>query len=121
MGNTGTHDQHVHYQLKDPAGHAIDPAGFWDRLGPAKTDPGQPAYLDEYQQYSRLPNQALALPPDRSNSFDNRFGNWPVAPFVSPPDPATFAAQSSPPTLTAMFRFCAAALPENRGQPCLTG
>ena len=28
MGNTGTYDQHVHYQLKDPAGHAINPTEF---------------------------------------------------------------------------------------------
>jgi murein DD-endopeptidase MepM/ murein hydrolase activator NlpD len=53
MGNTGTKDQHVHYQLKDSAGHAINPTEFWDRLGSAKTDPGQPSYLDEYQQYLR--------------------------------------------------------------------
>ena len=51
MGNTGTYDQHVHYQLKDPAGHAINPTEFWDRLGQAKSDPGELAYRDQYQQY----------------------------------------------------------------------
>ena len=51
MGNTGVDDQHVHYQLKDSAGQVINPTDFWNRLGPAKTDPGQPAYLREYQQY----------------------------------------------------------------------
>ena len=51
MGNTGTYDQHVHYQLKDPAGQAIDPTEFWDRLGQAKSDPGELAYRDQYQQY----------------------------------------------------------------------
>lgn len=94
MGNTGTHDQHVHYQFKDPAGEAIDPTGFWDRLGPAKTDPGQPAYLGDYQQYLRLPNQAL--PPNRSNSFDDRFGSWPSAPSVGAPDASMFVAPSPP-------------------------
>src|SRR6202011_5633720 len=51
MGNTGTYDQHVHYQLKDPAGHAINPTEFWDRLGQAKSDPGELASSDQYQQY----------------------------------------------------------------------
>jgi hypothetical protein len=51
MGNTGTDDQHVHYQLKDPAGHAINPTEFWDRLGQAKSDPCELAYRDQYQQY----------------------------------------------------------------------
>jgi len=46
MGNTGTYDQHVHSQLKDPAGHAINPTEFWDRLGQAKSDPGELAYRD---------------------------------------------------------------------------
>jgi hypothetical protein len=86
--------KHVHYQLKDAAGHVIDPTDFWDRLSPAKTDPGQPAYFGDYQQYLQLLDQAL--PPDRSNSFDNRFGNWPSAPFVNPPDAAMFAAPLPP-------------------------
>lgn len=51
IGNTGTGDHHVHYQLKDSAGRPINPTNFWDELGPTKTDPGQPAYLGEYQQY----------------------------------------------------------------------
>ena len=32
MGNAGTQDQHVHYQLKDPAGQIINPTEFWERL-----------------------------------------------------------------------------------------
>jgi len=68
MGNAGTKDQHVHYQLKDSAGHAINPTDFWDRLGPVKTDPGQPAYLGEYQQYLMGPGA------NAGSGFDNAAG-----------------------------------------------
>ena len=87
MGNTGTKDQHVHYQLKDSAGHAINPMDFWDRLGPAKTDPGQPAYLDEYQQYLR----------GSGANAGNGSGNAPGA--ANMPAPGSFDASSdgSPP------------------------
>jgi hypothetical protein len=101
MGETGVKHQdptvradHVHYQLKDPAGNTIDPTAFFDQQGPVDPNPAPPAYLDDYQRYLQLPNQAL--PPDRSNSFDNRFGNWPPAPFVSPPDATMFGAPSPP-------------------------
>jgi len=40
MGNTGTKDQHVHYQLWDPSGNRVNPTDFWDRQGPA--DPSKP-------------------------------------------------------------------------------
>jgi hypothetical protein len=90
MGNTGTKDQHVHHQLKDSAGHAINPMDFWDRLGPAKTDPGQPAYLDEYQQYLRGPG----------GNVGNGFGNAPTA--ANMPAPGSFDAPSDgPPPLYA--------------------
>jgi hypothetical protein len=101
MGNTGVESpniehgaHHVHYQLKDSTGTVIDPSAFWDQQGPVDPNPAPPAYLDEYQQYSQLPNQAL--PPDRSNSVDSRFGNWPAAPFVSAPDAGLSAAPSPP-------------------------
>jgi hypothetical protein len=59
MGNTGVprksdgkpDDQHVHYQLWDPAGNRINPTAFWDQRGPADPNPDPPAYLDAYQQY----------------------------------------------------------------------
>jgi hypothetical protein len=73
MGNTGAKDQHVHYQLKDSAGRVTNPTDFWDRLGPAKTDPGQPAYLGEYQQYLQASGANAA----------NGFGNAPGAGMVA--------------------------------------
>jgi hypothetical protein len=87
MGNTGADDQHVHYQLKDPAGNAINPTEFWDRLGPAKADPGQPAYLGEYQQYLQGSGANAA----------NGFGNTPGTAIM--PAPGSFDAPSdgSPP------------------------
>jgi murein DD-endopeptidase MepM/ murein hydrolase activator NlpD len=42
MGNRGTHDQHVHYQLKDRSGHKISPSDFWDRRDPAMANTAQP-------------------------------------------------------------------------------
>jgi hypothetical protein len=51
MGNTGTRDQHVHYQLKDPAGNILNPSAFWDGQGPVDPNPSPPAYLQEYRQY----------------------------------------------------------------------
>jgi hypothetical protein len=44
MGNTGTHDQHVHYQLKDPEGHTINPTTFWDQQGAVEPNPAPPAH-----------------------------------------------------------------------------
>jgi hypothetical protein len=99
MGNAGTNDQHVHYQLKDPAGNILNPTAFWDQQGPVDPNPTPPALLQEYQQYlqrlgvnagnrfGNLPNVASAPaaplvppnevhPPDRSESFNNRYGDW---------------------------------------------
>jgi hypothetical protein len=87
MGNTGTKDHHVHYQLKDTADQIINPTDFWDRLGSVKTDPGQPAYFEKYQQYLR------GLGADASAAFRNALGT------ASMPAPGSFAApsDSSPP------------------------
>lgn len=51
MGNTGTHDQHVHYQLRDPAGKILDPSFFWNQRGLADPNTAPPAHLNEYEQY----------------------------------------------------------------------
>jgi hypothetical protein len=67
MGNTGTRDHHVHYQLKDPAGNLLNPTAFWDQQGPVDPNPAPPALLPEYQQYL----QHLGV------SAGNRFGNAP--------------------------------------------
>lgn len=60
MGNTGVDFKnpkeganHVHYQLRDPSGHAINPTEFWDQQGPANPNPAPPSYLGEYQHYLR--------------------------------------------------------------------
>jgi murein DD-endopeptidase MepM/ murein hydrolase activator NlpD len=75
MGNTGTKDQHVHYQLRDPAGKNINPTEFWDRQGLANPNPDPPAYLGEYQ------------------SFGDRFGDWTSSPAgdapLNSPQPAS--------------------------------
>jgi hypothetical protein len=105
MGNTGTHDQHVHYQLKDPAGKDIDPSAFWDQQGPVDPNPAPPAFLQEYQQYlqdtggnefggaSTPPNNRPS--PSRTASFSDRFGNWGstsanIAPSAAPDRPESF-------------------------------
>jgi Peptidase family M23 len=117
MGNTGTRDQHVHYQLKDPAGNILNPTAFWDQQGPVDANPAPPALLQEYQRYlQRLgvdtddrfgnapgvgnpPATALAPPhkvgsPDRSESFDDRFGKWASAPARIAPSTAIDRSES---------------------------
>jgi hypothetical protein len=54
MGNTGTSDQHVHYQLKDQAGNVIDPSAYWDQQGPTDPNPATPALLRDYLEYQRM-------------------------------------------------------------------
>lgn len=39
MGNSGTSDQHVHYQIKDAAGNLLNPHNVWEQ------------YLAEYRRY----------------------------------------------------------------------
>jgi murein DD-endopeptidase MepM/ murein hydrolase activator NlpD len=105
MGNTGTHDQHVHYQLRDPAGKIIDPTVFWDQQGAVDPNPSPPAHLQDYQQYlqhlgvsadnavGNAPGAAGAplvrpnevRPSDRSDSFGARFGNWASGGAAVPP------------------------------------
>jgi hypothetical protein len=77
MGNTGTKDQHVHYQLKDPSGQTIDPSAYWDRQGPVDPNPAPPTYLGEQQQYLR----------DRDAMADSRFGIVPDAGPIYGPQP----------------------------------
>jgi hypothetical protein len=86
MGNTGVDHKnpkeganHVHYQLRDPAGNVINPTKFWDRQGPADPNPSPPAYLGEYQQYLRgldTNSTPAAPPPASSVSFADRFTKW---------------------------------------------
>jgi hypothetical protein len=109
MGNTGTQDHHVHYQLKDPAGNILNPTVFWDQQGPVDPNPAPPTLLQEYQQYlqrlgvsagdrfgnapgvasspaARLASPHEAGPSDRSEFPDDRFGKWASAPPpIAPP------------------------------------
>ncbi len=85
MGNTGTKDQHVHYQLRDAVGSIIDPADFWDRQGPADPSPSPPAYLGEYQQFLQSHS------PDAAGEF----GNAPGA-AIMPPARSSLSEQSTP-------------------------
>jgi hypothetical protein len=96
MGNTGTKDPHVHYQLKDPAGNVINPTEFWDRQGPADPNPSPAAYLEGYKQYLRQSGvaarhefgraeEASQSPSDPSNTFDKRLGDWISSPAGSAP------------------------------------
>jgi len=86
MGNTGVLNanvedgpQHIHYQLKDPAGNVVNPTEFWDRQGPTNPNPDPPAYLERYQQYLRerdantgtgLSNAPAAVPSNASTPPD---------------------------------------------------
>jgi murein DD-endopeptidase MepM/ murein hydrolase activator NlpD len=78
MGNTGAVQQHVHYQLKDPAGNLINPSAFWDQQGPVEPIPNPPAYLQEYQKYLQ------SLGRNASNGFGKapNMASAPTVPFV---------------------------------------
>jgi peptidase M23-like protein len=75
MGKTGADAHHVHYQLKDPSGKAIDPSAFWDQQGPVDPNPAPPTYLGEQQQYAH----------DRNAIANNSFGNVPDAELIYGP------------------------------------
>lgn len=67
MGNTGTRDHHVHYQLRDSSGRLLDPQAYWDQQGPMDPNPAPPVYIPEYQQYLReaAKTSATPVPPDQ--------------------------------------------------------
>lgn len=80
MGDIGAEGrQHVHYQLKDPAGHPISPSEFWDQQGPA---------------------DSTSLPPAAGS---DGFGNPPGAALMPPPA-APSADLSKPPAEAETFR-----------------
>jgi hypothetical protein len=107
MGNTGTQDHHVHYQLKDPAGNILNPTAFWDQQRPVDPNPAPPALVPEYQRYlqhlgvtagDRFGNapdvagppaaplvQPHEVPSDRSEFPGARFGNWASGQAAVPP------------------------------------
>ncbi|WP_342712200.1 M23 family metallopeptidase [Bradyrhizobium sp. B124] len=65
MGNTGASSDpkkanHVHYQLRDPAGRVIDPSAFWDQQGPFDPNPAPPAHVDDYRRYLRETSRSAA-------------------------------------------------------------
>ena len=113
MGNTGVHDQRVHYQLKDPAGRVIDPVEFWDEIGPIDPNPGSPSFFDQSQRSAEIisgldekSSRNGGVPPDRpGNRFFNPFNQAPVAGFV--PLPIT-AASDVPANFAGRFGSWAA-------------
>ena len=88
MGNTGVRDQHVHYQLKNPAGEVINPMEFFDRQGPIDANPASPPYLDQSRRAAEILSGLdetsplnRAPPPDRpGNPFFNPFNQTTPAP-----------------------------------------
>jgi Peptidase family M23 len=87
MGNTGTDQQHVHYQLRDPTGQIVDPGDFWQQ--PVDPNPAPPAYLGEYQQYvqardAEARNNFSDAPDATSEPANRSFVGSPVG--SSPPD-----------------------------------
>ena len=95
MGNTGVRDQHVHYQLKNPAGEVINPMEFFDRQGPIDANPASPPYLDQSRRAAEILSGLdetsplnRAPPPDRpGNPFFNPFNQTTPAPVVVIPPP----------------------------------
>ena len=78
MGNTvaSSHPKkanHVHSQLRDPAGRVIDPSAFWDQHAPFDPNPAPPAHVDDYRRYLGAAGRSAA---DRdapgAGSDDNR-------------------------------------------------
>ncbi|WP_198030060.1 M23 family metallopeptidase [Bradyrhizobium sp. Tv2a-2] len=65
MGNTGVDhayveqgQQHVHYQIRDPAGNPLNPIEFWDQQGHFDPAPPSPANLQDYNRYLGRPGAA---------------------------------------------------------------
>ena len=76
MGDTGVvgsnpshrHD-HVHYQLKDPAGNRVNPTEYWDQQDPVDPNPAPPAHLSDYQRYLGTPGSVMSeISPNVSNA-----------------------------------------------------
>lgn len=114
MGNTGTHDFHLHYQLEDSKGRQVDPVEFWNQQGPT---PASPQFLGQSQHVAEIlsggiptPASGIASPdtpaqpffspfgkPGRSSQdpFADRFGKWGSVPLPNAPassdDPANFS------------------------------
>jgi hypothetical protein len=80
MGNTGVDEpyiekgqQHVHYQIRDPAGNPLNPIEFWDQQGRFDPAPALPAHLEDYRQYLRSPG-AVGSPQAISNAAQANTG-----------------------------------------------
>jgi Peptidase family M23 len=101
MGNTGASSDpkkanHVHYQLRDPAGRVIDPSAFWDQQAPFDPNPAPPAHVDDYRRYLGEASRSAA---DRdapgAGSDDNKEVRRLVR--VSPQTAATLSDQMTRP------------------------
>ncbi|MHC2252528.1 hypothetical protein ACVILK_002220 [Bradyrhizobium embrapense] len=65
MGNTGASADpkkanHVHYQLRDPAGRVIDPSAFWDQQASFDPNPAPPVHVDDFRRYLRETSRSAA-------------------------------------------------------------
>jgi murein DD-endopeptidase MepM/ murein hydrolase activator NlpD len=63
VGNTGTKDYHLHYQLEDSEGRLVNSPAFWNRENRTIPVPSPPPHLDDFQlaaQISRVMRALLA-------------------------------------------------------------
>jgi len=111
MGNTGTKQQHVHYQLKDSAGNIINPSSFWDQKGPIDSNPPSPAHLDDYQQYQRHIEATKGTAFGNAPDVGPRYGPQPVDMVQSSPAPR---GQIGPPSARSDVRALRSALTRRR-------
>lgn len=91
MGNTGTPDYHLHYQLEDSKGRQVNPVEFWERQAPPTANAIVPASGE-----APSPAPSTAPPGQASqNSIAERFGKWGLVPLPDAPaasnDPGSFA------------------------------
>lgn len=88
MGSTGANSEHVHYQLKDRAGNVINPTEFWNNLDPGKSDPGEPAFLDQSKRAAEIISGLTEKSSRNGGAAPDRLGS----PFFNPFNPAAAAA-----------------------------
>ena len=101
MGNTDTHDYHLHYQLEDSKGRQVDPVDFWERQAspapnvpapvsgeapipaPATSSSGsanQNPIADRSGKWGSVPLPSKPAGSEDSAGFNDRYGNWATSP-----------------------------------------
>ena len=149
MGNTGVNQKHpeegqyhVHYQLKNSAGNFVNPTAFWDQppfldeskraaqiisggdvyVNPSASPPdrpGGPFYSPFGRPFSPPAATAPPAAPDRSDSFDDRFGKWGSAPAARIAPPAVSDAPASFDDRFGNWASSPAGISGNAGSPVL--